>query len=43
MVFVFFSVSGVLGAMDRHCQSEYALGDDAVVELLRRRLHERFS
>ncbi|ARL24852.1 HAD domain-containing protein [Burkholderia pseudomallei] len=26
-----------------HCQSEYALGDDAVVELLRRRLHERFS
>ncbi|MGU7811551.1 HAD domain-containing protein [Burkholderia sp. AW49-1] len=26
-----------------HCQSEYALGDDAVVELLRHRLHERFS
>ncbi|WP_322024357.1 HAD domain-containing protein [Burkholderia sp. BCC1977] len=26
-----------------HCQSECALGDAAVVELLRRRLHERFS
>ncbi|RQS61258.1 hypothetical protein DID96_33425 [Burkholderia sp. Bp8963] len=26
-----------------HCQSEYALGDDAVVELLRRRLHSRFA
>ncbi|WP_080439567.1 HAD domain-containing protein [Burkholderia ubonensis] len=26
-----------------HCQSEYGLGDPAVVELLRRRLHERFS
>lgn len=26
-----------------HCQPEYGLGDSAVVELLRRRLHERFS
>ena len=26
-----------------HCQSEYGLGDPAVVELLRHRLHERFS
>ncbi|AVR12678.1 hypothetical protein A8H33_03975 [Burkholderia vietnamiensis] len=26
-----------------HCQSDYGLGDPAVVELLRRRLHERFS
>lgn len=26
-----------------HCQSECGLGDPAVVELLRRRLHERFS